>query len=500
MSRGRTIKAAAVLVLAGTLTVVAGTEAVAITPGLTNAPDAISATFRAGADPDHAAIDVKWDAQATADSGGSGSAILVTLDGVAVECLTPATGSAGPSGGTSPGGNNTATWTLICGPITEGTYLGRTPNVNNTARLVIFGDTAKDSTGTYFNGLEQVNVALHGQTTNLPDLIGVAFSEAVPDGLGNTVDKAVFTFSHPIASINAAGSFGVIPINGGDEATIADSSGPFPGDGPAVEGSTVRIFFTVGTLANAVQAFVLAEAVTDTTALKNLPGGTGSGIGATPGPVVGGVKLELVFKSSLGASSADGLLSWNASDQTKAITKFEVRRSIDGGTPVVVGTAPASARSLRVKVPFKHLYVFSVHAFDGAGFDGGASTKPHRLALVNDNAAQVRYHGVWHTENSAQSVGKELRASRRPGASVVFSFTGRDIALVATTCPKCGRAKVFIDGLRRSSVWEWGHLVIHRRIVYDHDFKTSGTHTIKIVLDGPASHPRFTVDAWIVTH
>ena len=47
---------------------------VTVTPGLTNAPDATAVVFRAGGDVQHASVDVRWDAPAVADSGGSGSA------------------------------------------------------------------------------------------------------------------------------------------------------------------------------------------------------------------------------------------------------------------------------------------------------------------------------------------------------------------------------------------------------------------------------------------
>ena len=262
---------------------------VTITPGLTDAPDATAVVFRAGGDAQHASVDVRWDAPAVADSGGSGSAELITLDGVGVGCLTPATGSVTPSGGIDPGGNGTTTWTMAWGPITEGTYAGLAPSPANIARALVFGDTATDSTHSFFNGLEQVNVSPGGRTTNLPDLVSVTFSPGVDDGNGNVVDKAVYTFSLAIDTLNSPGSIGVTPVEGGDASTIADSSGPFPGDGPLVTGAQVRIFYPAGTLALVTQAYVDAEAVTSAGApLLNAPGQ----VAEAPGPPVGTVVID----------------------------------------------------------------------------------------------------------------------------------------------------------------------------------------------------------------
>ena len=251
-----------------------------VVPSSTLAPDALSAAFRAGADPSHVAIDITWDQGALADSGGSGSAMLITLDGVSVECLTPATGSVGASGGTAPGGNGTATWTMTCGSILGGLYDGAKPTVTNIARILIVGDTAADLTHTYFNSLEQVNVSPAGRTSNLPDLIGVTLRPGTTDAAGNPVDEAVYRFGLTIDTLNNPGALGVVPNTGGGDATIADSSGPFPGDGPVVNGDEVRVFFPAGTLATVADAFADAEAVTALTGELNAGGAVSIGGGA----------------------------------------------------------------------------------------------------------------------------------------------------------------------------------------------------------------------------
>jgi hypothetical protein len=258
----------------------------ALTAGRTNAPDAVSAAFRAGSDAHHAAVDVHWDSAATADSGGSGSASLITLDGHKVECLTPSTGSAGKSGGTSAGGNGTTTWTMSCGPISGGKYANQRPSKSNIARVMVLGDTATDATHSLFNGLEQINVAGGGLTTDRPDLKSAKFSTGVKGPSGNTVDEAVYTFTKAITLLKNPGAFGVTPVEGGDASTIATSNGPFPGDHPVVSGHTVKVFYAAGTLKLATQAYVDQEAVEAAGGVLGLEGQVGAlaGGGTAPPP------------------------------------------------------------------------------------------------------------------------------------------------------------------------------------------------------------------------
>jgi len=274
----------AVVSAVGAGVVVATAFGAPLVAGRTNAPDAVSATFRAGADAHTAAVDIAWDAPASADSGGSGSAALITLDGVKVECLTPATGSAGKSGGTAAGGNGTTRWTMSCGPITEGKHANQRPSKANIARVVIIGDSATDATHEFFNPLEQIDVAAGGRTTNLPDLVSAKFSTGTTGPSGNKVDLAVYTFSKPVTLLKNPSAFGVTPVEGGGGSTIATSNGPFPGDEPVVAGHTVKIYWTLGTLKLGTQAYVDQEAVEGHGGVLSLDGQVGATIAGATGP------------------------------------------------------------------------------------------------------------------------------------------------------------------------------------------------------------------------
>jgi putative cell wall-binding protein/uncharacterized membrane protein YeaQ/YmgE (transglycosylase-associated protein family) len=248
-----------------------------LTANVTNAPDATAAAFRAGVDSEHAAVDITWDKAASVNAG---SASLVTLDGVSVPCTLPTAGPPVPaSGGTGAGGDNTTTWTLACGSIPSGTYLDVAPSASNIARVVFAEGTAVDSTDAFDNGVEQVSVASNGATIDLPDLTGATFTEDATDAGGNTVDEAVYTFDTQLnATVTGDTDFGVTGLNGGADSVMSTATGPFAGDAPVVKANQVLVYFPAGTLADATQAFVNADAVTESTGIlgENLAGEVGA--------------------------------------------------------------------------------------------------------------------------------------------------------------------------------------------------------------------------------
>ena len=492
--------------------------------GTTMAPDATGATFRAGPDAEHAAVDVTWDAAAKADSGGSGSARLITLDGVGVGCLTPATGSPGASGGTAPGGNMTSTWTLICGPITQGAYHGQTPSPANTARLVILGDSAADETHTHFNGLEQVDFSAGGQTHNLPDLVGITLEQGVHDAAGNTVDKAVYTFNRTVEVLKSPAAFGVTPIAGGDENTIADSGGPFPGDGPEIAGTTVRIYFAAGTLAHTVQAFVDGEGISGAGDHLNAPGqasvagapavgggGTTGGGGGTTGggtanpatdhakPTMGTVSApRYVSGDYVGPALPPLYIQWKgAVDKGSGVASYIVEARIGKGAYKRVATT--KQQFAHVRLNGSGAYQFRVTAVDRNGNRSKPITIPGRLrrTLLQESDRAITYGGSWKTASSPGAFGGKVRRSFVKGATVTVTFTGRELAWVSPTSRAYGTARVSADGhkLRGVSLYR---AAAPRRIVHVWTWTKDAPHRVSITVDGSNGHPRVDVDAFVV--
>jgi hypothetical protein len=98
---------------------------------------------------------------------------------------------------------------------------------------------------------------------------------------------------------------------------------------------------------------------------------------------------------------------------------------------------------------------------------------------------------------SAMSGGTSLY-SRRHGATLTRTFTGRAIALVAPKSPKRGKASIYVDGTLAGVVDLYRSRPLYRVLVFTRSWATSGRHTIKVVVQAPAHRPRFDVDAFVI--
>ena len=245
--------------------------------GTTSAPDLQSVSgFRGTTTAGTVAVDFVFDQAAYVQGAGF---FLVGTDGRVVTCTAPATTTSGnttPSGQNTPGGNGTTTITVTCGQYTGGTLTAVTATAANTARGVV-GATTVGTTppaATTVNGVSgatcqtantdttpitnRCNALQASQTpdqaSTTPDLVSASFAPAT-----NTTspDQVIYTFDTNVqpGTVDST-DFYVYNNNGVETQALATPA-------PQVNGNQVAVFFTNGTLANAVGANVRATAVTD---------------------------------------------------------------------------------------------------------------------------------------------------------------------------------------------------------------------------------------------
>ena len=87
---------------------------------------------------------------------------------------------------------------------------------------------------------------------------------------------------------------------------------------------------------------------------------------------------------------------------------------------------------------------------------------------------------------------------RRTGASIGRTFTGTGIALVAPRGPKRGAARVYIDGSLATTIHLGARHLHPRRIVFTRTWKSTMTHSIRVVVVGSPHHRRVDVDAFVI--
>jgi len=231
--------------------------------GTTSAPDLVSVGgFRQTIDPDVVAVDFTFDSAAfyTGPSfptnDGEQDFLLLLDDGQVVECAGE--GTAGASGQNIPGGNTTATHTVLC------------DNPNSDTAPILSGDVVRagvmpfsvaDATSTFFNPGQAVDVSSGGNSPD-PDLVSATFQPSANPA--TTPDRVVYTFDEAVQNGTAtqpngpdASNFFVYDVNANP--TGASGLGT-PAVNPA-NATQVLIEFPAGTLTNAVGASVNDDAV-----------------------------------------------------------------------------------------------------------------------------------------------------------------------------------------------------------------------------------------------
>jgi hypothetical protein len=140
-----------------------------------------------------------------------------------------------------------------------------------------------------------------------------------------------------------------------------------------------------------------------------------------------------------------------------------------------------------------------VRSVDNAGNASAWAYGPtFRVGLTKHSSTALRYSGDWSTSSGASATGGRYQVTSRKGASVTYTFTGRSIAWVAIRRPAFGKAKVYLDGVYRTTIDLRASTIQWRRIVFTKSWATSARHTIRIVCLATPGRPRIDVDSFVV--
>ena len=190
-------------------------------------------------------------------------------------------------------------------------------------------------------------------------------------------------------------------------------------------------------------------------------------------------------------------LSWSGADRGWGIAKYQLQRSIDGRAWQGVSLPTAKATSITLQLARGHRYQFRVRAVDAFGnvgyWDYGAHFMPRLLGDVS-----LTYSSNWSIESDPTTLNGALHVAGVAGAWARLSVKGRDIAWVAEKGPGKGRVKVYIDGHLRTTVDLGAAADMGRQIVFHAHWSITGTHAIKLVVEGTVGRPEATVDGVVV--
>jgi hypothetical protein len=126
--------------------------------------------------------------------------------------------------------------------------------------------------------------------------------------------------------------------------------------------------------------------------------------------------------------------------------------------------------------------VYKVRARDVAGNVGEWVTgEPFSPQLLKETDRSVRYRGTWSRLRGAQYTNNAATTAQRTGDSVTITWSGRALAIIASTGPKSGLIRIIVNGALVATVDLWAPTATVRKIVWQESWGTAKRRTILLV-------------------
>ena len=216
---------------------------------------------------------------------------------------------------------------------------------------------------------------------------------------------------------------------------------------------------------------------------------------------------DLASPSQLGATVIPTKISWSGSDSGGSVAGYELQHSAAGGpwTSVTLSDPRATSATLNLEPGTAGTaHRFQVRAKDAAGnwsaWTPGAS---FTLRAHQETSGNVTYPaGTWTSQALTGSYGGSVKysAPTAAGSRARFAFGGNEVAWVSTKAGNRGRAEVWVDGVKQTTVDLYAPTGQTRQVVF-RKVLPSGSHTLEVRPTGTknasSSGTRVDVDAFL---
>jgi alpha-tubulin suppressor-like RCC1 family protein len=215
------------------------------------------------------------------------------------------------------------------------------------------------------------------------------------------------------------------------------------------------------------------------------------------GPVVTDIENSLSTTDPItNAGQIAVTTSWTGVDPYATITSYAAQVQVNGGDWTDVTLANPSDTSVTIILTAGGRYNFQLSVTDSRGLrsDWIPGTS---FTLTTAQENDVFYTGAWVAQPLAGAWGGSVRSSTDSGASALFRWHGRSIALVGTVGPEYGSADVYVDGAYVSTIDASAGSTLTRQTLFRSSQLDSKKHTLQIVNLGSAGHPRIDIDGFV---
>jgi subtilisin family serine protease len=217
---------------------------------------------------------------------------------------------------------------------------------------------------------------------------------------------------------------------------------------------------------------------------------------AADAPVAKPPTADALPRGVLGAATIPTRVVWPAAvDPTSPIGGYEIQASIDGGAWGATTARGPTSRFLATTQTLGHAYRYRVRARDTSGtWSAWATGNSYTATLVEDSSRSVGYRGTWVPIRYARASGGNAHYAVARGASAKVTFVGRAVGFIAPVGPTRGSARIYWDGVYRTTISFKAPKGSSRLVMYSIGSATLGTHTLEVRLVG---NGRVDVDAFV---
>jgi hypothetical protein len=117
-------------------------------------------------------------------------------------------------------------------------------------------------------------------------------------------------------------------------------------------------------------------------------------------------------------------------------------------------------------------------------FESADPIDARRTRRVGCLGAEMKYGGTWSDASNPYYCEGKAKSSSENGASVEFSFMGKDVYWRAAKGPALGKADVYLDGVLQTTVDCWAVNPSFFQFAFIKQGLSDSSHTIKVVVRG----------------
>ncbi|MGW0230360.1 N-acetylmuramoyl-L-alanine amidase [Actinopolymorpha singaporensis] len=137
---------------------------------------------------------------------------------------------------------------------------------------------------------------------------------------------------------------------------------------------------------------------------------------------------------------------------------------------------------------------WAMRAYDYAGNSASSSTSGTPVIKQETSATRS---GSWQTRTSTHYLGGASYSSSSAGASLSWTFTGRSAAWVVSRASGSGKAYIYVDGVKVSTVDLYSSTVMYRNAIWTRRWSGSAKHSVRIVVAGTSGRLTITTDGLV---